>query len=113
MARLIEWLGRRPGAQTRRITSNSLYRFCLCRRSRRLDFSFFTQDFFALAGAGGAFAFFSLAQRAFTAALIFAFAAAESLRPFLGLAAFMAGVRVADRSALPIVRGSPVTISCS
>jgi hypothetical protein len=38
-----------------------------------------------------AFVFLSLAQRAFAAALIFALAAAESLRRFRGLAPFSAG----------------------
>jgi hypothetical protein len=73
------------------------------------DFPFFPGDFFALAGAGLAFAglafvcaffafgfgfcfcacaYLSLAQRAFAAALIFALASAESLRRSSGPAAF-------------------------
>jgi hypothetical protein len=78
---------------------------------RGSDLPFFAGDFFALAGAdlafaglafdcaflaagfgfwAFAFAFLSLAQRAFAAALIFALAAAESLR-FCGAAASTVG----------------------
>ena len=80
------------------------------------DLPFFAEDLFPLAGAGRAFAglafdcaflaavfgfwaftfaFLSLVQRAFAAALIFALASAESLRRFRGAA--VSAARPADR----------------